>query len=130
MDHDEKVTPSAATSLSLARAHLKRVQGTWDPPDWPALSTFAFYALEAAVTAAALRLQRPIKRNHPAKVAAARELSLVCGLPDVSELLQKLNEARKSAAYGDVAFPEDLEAETVASEVEQYVEAVGKLLNE
>lgn len=38
-----------------------------------------------------------------------------------------MNEARKSAAYGDVPAP-DLIAERVASEIERYVDAVAKFV--
>lgn len=49
------------------------------------------------------------------------------GLPDVGQLLNDLNDARKSAAYGDVPAPE-LNAEVVASEIERYVDAVAELV--
>jgi hypothetical protein len=48
-------------------------------------------------------------------------------LPDIDQLLRDLNDARKSAAYGDIPAP-DLEAEYVASEIERYVDAVAALL--
>jgi len=51
------------------------------------------------------------------------------GLPDVEQLLRDLNEARKSAAYGDVPTP-DLNAEDVASAIERYVDAVAELVGE
>jgi hypothetical protein len=38
-------------------------------------------------------------------------------------LLRDLNDARKAVAYGDVTRPQ-LNAEDVASEIEDYVEAV------
>ncbi len=49
------------------------------------------------------------------------------GLPDISDLLRKLNDARKAAAYGDIELPE-LDAEDTAAEIEEYVEAVAALL--
>jgi hypothetical protein len=49
------------------------------------------------------------------------------GLPDVAQLLRDLNNARKAAAYGDIPAP-NLNAEDVAIEIEQYVDAVGQLL--
>ncbi|MCI0453339.1 MAG: hypothetical protein L0Z51_13340 [Candidatus Latescibacteria bacterium] len=40
-----------------------------------------------------------------------------------ADLLRDLNETRKSEAYGDVVAP-TLDAEDVAREIEEYVEAV------
>ena len=121
-------TPTAAESLLLSKRHLERVLASWDPPKWLELATFGFYALEAAVMAAALHVQHAVQRSHWGKAKAARELASSHGLPDVSDLLRDLNEARKSEAYGDVAFPTGLNAETVATRVEQYVDAVEQLL--
>ena len=113
--------------LELAEKHLAKVELAWDPPDWLELSLFGFYALEAAVEAAALYFALEVKKNHPSRVTAARELHENFGLPDVAELLRDLNETRKSEAYGDVSAP-DLEAEDVASQVESYILAVSDLL--
>jgi hypothetical protein len=44
-------------------------------------------------------------------------------LPDISDLLRKLNDARKAASYGDIELPK-LDAEDTAAEIEEYVEAV------
>ena len=118
---------TAQGKLELAEKHLERVQGAWDPPDWPQLSMFGFYALEAAVEAAALHYGLEVQKNHPSRVTAARTLHDDFGLPAVSDLLRDLNETRKSEAYGDVVAP-NLEAEDVASEVELYILAVAKLL--
>ena len=41
-------------------------------------------------------------------------------------MLSNLNMARKAAAYGDVDFPE-LDAEDLATRIEEYVEAVATL---
>ena len=85
-----------AEKLELAQRHLARVQGAWDPPDWPDLSLYGFYALEAAVEAAALHVELPARKAHWARVDAAQELHTKLGLPDVSDLLRDLNESRKS----------------------------------
>ena len=112
--------------LTLAEKHLAKVQMAWDPPDWLELSLFGFYALEAAVDAASLHYGLQVKKNHPARVAAARELHEQFGLPDIADLLRDLNETRKSEAYGEVAAP-GLDAEDVANEVELYIAAVAAL---
>ena len=114
--------------LKLARSHLERVQAAWDDPtDWTDLATYGFYCLEAAVMAAASHLGWSVRRTHVDKAAAAERLSEELGLPEITDLLSDLNSARKSAAYGDVPFP-DLDAEDVVIEVERYVEAVAKLI--
>lgn len=112
--------------LALAQKHLDKVQLAWDPPDWLELSLFGFYALEAAVDAATIYHGLQVKKTHPARVAAARELHKDFGLPDIADLLRDLNETRKSEAYGEVAAPE-LDAEEVASEIESYIAAIAAL---
>lgn len=120
---------SAEELLNLARSHLERVQNAWyEPTDWTNLALYGFYCLEVAVVAAAKHLGRSVKPNHPAKTKAAERLSREQGLPEVTDLLWKLNSARKAAAYGDLSFPE-LDAEDVAIQVEQYVDAVEQLIN-
>ena len=122
------MTPiSGDDSLKLAKRHLERVQSSWDPPNWLDLSSYGLYALEAAVIAAAQRLAIPVKRTHVSKVEASRTLSKNHGLPDIGDLMQDLNEVRKSEAYGDVTTLQNLNAEDVASEVEIYIDAVERL---
>ena len=118
-------TPSA--KLKLAQSHLERVLAAWDPPDWSDLSLYGFYALEAAVEAAALHFAVPARKAHWARVDAAEELHEGHGLPDVAGLLRDLNDSRKSVAYGDVQAP-DLDAEHVATAIELYVDAVAALV--
>lgn len=116
--------------LAVARRHLNRVQAAWDDPtDWDDLSLYGFYCLEAAVEAAALHFGLRTSRKHWEKVDTASTLHKEKGLPDVSELLRDLNDARKAAAYGDTEVP-DLEAESIASQIENYVDAVAARLSE
>ncbi len=118
----------AGNSLECARKHMERVQSAWeDPVDWLDLSIYGFYCLEAAVVAAALHVGIKIKRSHPGKVEAAKQLALSHNLPDVSDFIWELNSARKSKAYGDVDFP-DLNAEDVAARIEHFLDAVSSLL--
>jgi hypothetical protein len=118
---------TAEEQLELAKLHLERVLDAWDEPDWPDLSLYGFYCLENAVCAAATHAGISFKKTHPSKVAAAEELARVHGLPDVSELLVDLNDARKASAYGDIDRP-DLDAQDVAEIIEKYVEAVEDFL--
>jgi hypothetical protein len=113
----------------MARKHLGKVHEAWtDPTDWADLTMYGLYALEAAVLAAALHLGEPIKKTHWHKVELARRLHHNNGLPDVGQLLEDLNVARKAEAYGDEERPEDLDAEQIGIEVETFIEAVGTLL--
>ncbi|MBI3210689.1 MAG: hypothetical protein HYZ37_17530 [Candidatus Solibacter usitatus] len=96
----------ATDKLKLARRHLDRV---------------------LAVEAAALFKGMETSRKHWEKADLARALNAGHGLPDIWQLLRDLNEARKSAAYGDCPAP-DLDAEDAALRIEQYVEAVAKLV--
>ncbi len=50
------------------------------------------------------------------------------GLPYISELLQHLNRAQKYVSYGDVT-PPLLDPEEVASEIEEYLEAVARIID-
>ncbi len=120
----------AMDKLELAKRHLERVQSAWDEPtDWDDLSLYGFYCLEAAVEAAALHLGLGTSKKHWEKVDIALKLHKKQGLPDISELLSDLNVARKAAAYGDTEWP-DLGAEGIASDIEEYVDAVTTLLTE
>lgn len=115
---------AGSRKLRLARRHLDRVLSAWtEPTDWDDLSLYGFYCLEAAVEAAALHFGLRISKKHWEKVDVATELHEKKGLPDITDLLCDLNDARKAAAYGDVERP-DLDAEDIASQIEQYVEAV------
>jgi hypothetical protein len=113
--------------LTLAKRHLDRVQNASGEPDWDDLSLYGFYCLEAAVEAAALHFRMRTSTKHWEKVDIALRLHKTKGLPDISDLLRKLNEARKAAAYGDIELP-DLDAEDTAAEIEEYVKAVAALL--
>jgi hypothetical protein len=120
--------PDAQAKLQLARRHLERVRAAWDAPtDWDDLSLYGFFCLEAAIEAAALQFGMKTSKKHWEKADIATELHRRCRLPDIDQLLRDLNDARKAAAYGDVAAPR-LDPEDVASEIEQYVEAVARLV--
>jgi hypothetical protein len=120
--------PNSQAKLELARRHLERVLAALDTPtDWDDLALYGFYCLEAAVEAAAMQLGMTTSKKHWEKVDIAIELHKKHGLPDVGQLRRDLNDARKAAAYGDVPAP-DLDAEDLASEIEQYLNAVGQLL--
>ena len=119
---------STVEKLALAQRHLERVQVAWDEPtDWDDLSLYGFYALEAAVDAACIRLGIRSPRMHSGRVDSAAQLALEHGLPDISELLRDLNDARKSVAYGDTELP-DLDAETTANGIEGFIDDVRVLI--
>ena len=113
--------------LELARRHLERVLVAWtEHTDWDDLSLYGFYCLEAAVEAAALHFGLRTSKKHWEKADIASQLHQR-GLPDIANLLRDLNDARKAVAYGDVELP-SLDAENVASQIEQYVEDVAAVL--
>lgn len=127
--HAWSVSPiSAHDSLALAKRHLERVRGAWDPPVWLDLAAYGLYALEAAVVAAVLHRGYALQRTHWSKASLARRLARQEGLPDVSMLLHDLNERRKVEAYGDTTSAKRLDPRTVAADVEAYVHAVEALL--
>ena len=120
--------PDAQSKLELAQRHLKRVQSAWDDPtDWDDLALYGFYCLEAAVESAALQFRMTTSKKHWEKADIADELHTKHGLPDIGQLLRDLNDARKAAAYGDVPAPA-LVAEDVASDIEEYVNEVARLV--
>jgi hypothetical protein len=118
---------SVEEHLERARKQLQRVQAAWDPPEWSDLSLDGFYCLENAVMAAALHTGIDPQRSHPSKANAAAQLVVSAGLPDVSNLLRQLNDARKAEVYGDVERPA-LDPEDLVREIEEYVLAVEALL--
>lgn len=102
---------SGSRKLDLARRHLDRVLAAWtEPTNSDDLSLYGFYCLEAAVEAAALHFSLRTSKRHWEKVDIAAELHEKNGLPDITDLLRDLNDARKAAACGDVERP-DLNAE-------------------
>ncbi len=120
---------TAAESFQIALNHRERVLASWDDPtDWAILATFGFYCLEACVAAVALHLGMPRPNTHPKKVQEARQFASVHGLPDVGDLLVDLNNMRKHEAYGDIDPPENLDPQDVATEIDEYVEAVNRFL--
>jgi len=120
--------PDSKAKLQLARRHLERVRAPWDDPtDWDDLSLYGFFCLEAAIEAAALQLGMTTSKKHWEKADVATELHKKRGLPDIDQLLRDLNDARKAAAYGDVPTP-PLDPQVVASDIEQYVDAVARLV--
>ncbi len=123
------MTQTAEESFNLALKHLEGVAvASHDPTDWLELSTFGFYCLEACVVAAALQLERTRPGNHWTKVQEAGHLTTEHQFPNIENLLVDLNTMRKHEAYGDVEPPDNLDPEEVASEIEAYVEQVGKLV--
>jgi len=114
--------------LGIARGHLDRVLTAWDTPtDWSDLTIYGFYCLEAAVVAAGKQFDWEIRKTHADKADAAQRLHDQHGVPDVSQLLVALNEARKATAYGDAQRP-DLDPEEVASEIEEFVDSIERLI--
>ena len=115
----------AQAAFERAQRHLKRASENSDDPD--EVFIWGFYALENAVVAAAIQAGAPFAKNHRSKATAARGVANKCNLPDVSNLLGDLNEARKGSAYGDVDAPE-IDPKEVLAQVGRYVKEVEELL--
>ena len=119
---------TAQEKLELAHRHLERVQSAWDDPtDWDDLSLYGFYCIEAAVEAAAIHVGITSTTKHWQKANTATILHEQHGLPDVSDLMRTLNDARKAVAYGDIAQP-IVDPEEVANSIESFVSAVEAFL--
>ena len=111
--------------LKIAEEHLERVKAAADPPDWTDLGTYGLYCLEALVRAAALKAGETPIRTHWGKADQARNLSKRHSLPDIEELLSKLNVLRKAKAYGDMDFDEsDYDAKDISTKIEEYFNEV------
>lgn len=127
----KKVDRSSREYLETARKHLKKVQDSWFEPDWSDLTMYGLYCLEAAILAAATHLSWEIKKTHWEKESLAERLHNDQGLQDISDLLPVLNDARKAHAYGDIEFDEsELNAEDLATQIEEFVNEVEALLEE
>ncbi len=122
---------TAEGSFEVALRHHGRVDVAWsDPTDWMILASSGFYCLEACVVAAALHLGWDRPGQHRRKAEAAERLTQDHGLPDIGDLLIILNDMRKHEAYGDVDRPEDVDPEDIALMIDEYVNAVGKLMEQ
>ncbi len=121
----------ARRQLELARKQLERVQiASWDPQDAEEAVTWAFYAYENAVVAAAEIIGLPWKKRHDAKRDVAEELyrrEVVS--KDLSSELRDLNDLRKDVAYGEPgAELAEVDLEALAVELEEFVNEVDALL--
>jgi uncharacterized protein YutE (UPF0331/DUF86 family) len=120
----------ARSKLELARSQLKRVHDAVTIEDPEEAVTWAFYAYENAVVAAAEKERMPWKKTHISKQDVAEKLHRRRVLSrDVSDTLRDLNELRKDVVYGEVG--EDLEAvdlEDLEIELEQFIDEVAELI--
>ena len=121
----------ARSRLDLARGHLKRVQvASSDPQDPEGAVTWAFYAYENAVVAAAEITGLTWEKNHYSKSRVAKELHSQGAVSrDLSSKLLELNDLRKDIAYGESGPDlEEVDLEDLATELEGFVDEVGALI--
>ena len=123
------MSPEAAKKLGLAKKHLRKVQRAWDPVDWSDLTIYGVYALETAIQGAAEEKSIAWDKTHPSMVRTAAELHRLHGLPNIVPLLKDLQRSRLYTAYGDIRPSGQYDPEDIATEVEQYVDAVKALLS-
>jgi len=116
----------ARSKLELARNQLQRVHDAVEMEDPEEAVTWAFYAYENAVVAAAEREQLPWKKTHISKQDVAEKLHRRSVLSrDISDTLHDLNELRKDVAYGETgADLEALDLEDLEAELEHFIDEV------
>lgn len=103
---------------------------TWEPEDREDAVTWAFYAYENAVVAAAEKLGERWTRRHDQKadLAAAPHVSGHLSV-DVHDLLTALNRLRQDVPYGEMgADLLDLDLYDLASELDAFVGEVADLV--
>jgi uncharacterized protein (UPF0332 family) len=121
----------AREHLSVAKSHLTKVQAYWEDPDTlDQAVTWAFYAYENAVVAAAEASSIPWRPTHPSKVEAAAILYERGIVPvDVGPLLARLNQARKDVAYGEPSeLLDKIDAEKLVTDLEAFVHDVERYI--
>jgi hypothetical protein len=121
----KKISTDPRYYLKLADKHLERVREAKDESDWGDLGTYGLYCVEGLIRAAALKSKETPIRTHWGKADQAKNLANKHGLPDVSNLLETLNSARKANAYGDEEFEEsDYNIDDIVVEIEKYHDKV------
>ncbi|MBF0458234.1 MAG: hypothetical protein HQK99_10105 [Nitrospirae bacterium] len=87
---------NALQALEKAKVHMKRAMAACNDEDIEVAVTWAFYAYENAVVAAAERFGINWKKNHFSKAQAARELHNKKYLSiDVGDKIEEFNALRK-----------------------------------
>lgn len=113
---------SAKHYLQVAEGHLERVREAGDDEvDWSDLATYGLYCLESLVHAATLKIGGSRVRTHWEKIKLAKALQKQHSLPDIGDLMDDLNSARKALAYGDDEFDEfQFDSGEVVQQIEDY----------
>ncbi len=120
----------AQAALDRARKHWERVSDAAFPPgDHEEAVTWAFYAYENCVVAAAEALGLPWRRVHYDKVAVARQLYVNEHVHrDIGDELERLNELRKDVQYGLPGLDLlDVDLENLAADLEAFIDEVAGL---
>lgn len=121
----------ARVKLSLAKKQLGRVRAAIsDLKDPEEAVTWAFYAYENAVVAAAEAAGLPWKKTHPSKAEVAGSLHKrgMVSL-DVGGRIARLNELRKDVQYGESGPSiEEIDLEALTTELERFIQEVERLV--
>jgi hypothetical protein len=125
-------------NLEAAHAHIQRAReqweraavDSWEPADPAGCVTFAFYAFENAVVAAAEAVGARWEKKHPFKAELAERLAANRVLTtDVSERLRWLNNVRKDVAYGEPgAELGGVDLEELVSDLEGFIGEVEEVI--
>ena len=121
----------AQAALDRARRQWERVSNAaWPPEDHEEAVTWAFYAYENCVVAAAEALSLTWRRVHYDKASIARRLYADGHVRrDIGSELERLNELRKDVQYGLPGIDLlDIDLEDLASELEAFIDEVAGLL--
>ena len=121
----------AQAALDRARRQWERVSNAAGPPeDHEEAVTWAFYAYENSVVAAAEALGLTWRRVHDDKAAVARRLHADGYVrSDIGGELERLNELRKDVQYGLPGIDLlDVDLEDLVSELEAFIDEVAGLL--
>jgi hypothetical protein len=121
---------NARLSLNKAKVHMNRALNACNSNDIEVAVTWAFYAYENAIVAAAERFGINWKKNHFSKAQAARELYNRKHLSvDVGDKIAEFNTLRKDVQYGEHG-PDLLSVnlQDLASELENFISDVEKVI--
>ena len=120
----------AQDALNRARKQWERVSAAWPLEDYETAVTWAFYAYENCVVAAAEAQGIAWRKLHYNKVAIARQLYENGQVRrDIGDELERLNELRKDVQYGGPGLELlEVDLEYLVIELETFVEEVAALL--
>jgi hypothetical protein len=132
VDKKNKRLKKARELLRVCAKQCDRASvASWEPEDPAECVTFAFYAYENALIAAAEALEKTWTKNHYEKAELAERLVKAGSLKtDVSSQLTQLNTLRKDVSYGEPGESlSRVNLEDLVSELYEFFEEVDTLVS-